>query len=309
VASSGGATPAISLAAGYGDSLNPYASKTANTFLAAPNGAAGVPTFRAFVSADLSETLTVAKGGTGLTTYTANGVLYASGTGTLANGTGLTFASGNLGVGVAAAFYKLEVETTSGGVTPYIASFNNSSTSTTQANIIRITQAASGAATGYIGTGGSAYSDTSFRNNFVVGTLGANSLVFNTVGVERARIDTSGNLQMQAGAAMQYQPSHVSINSAVTLSNADIQARIIITSGTSYTIRMPSGSTLNTLVPWAADNIGYDFCVINNASGTISIDTNAGVTILGSVFISAGVSAQFRIGRGAAGVYTVYRLS
>ena len=53
VASSGGATPAISLSSGYGDTLNPYASKTANFVLAAPNGSAGVPTFRAVVAADI----------------------------------------------------------------------------------------------------------------------------------------------------------------------------------------------------------------------------------------------------------------
>jgi hypothetical protein len=53
VASSGVATPAISLAANYGDTQNPYASKTANFVLAAPNGSAGVPTFRAIVAADI----------------------------------------------------------------------------------------------------------------------------------------------------------------------------------------------------------------------------------------------------------------
>jgi len=53
VSSSGGATPAISLASGYGDTQNPYASKTANYVLAAPNGSAGVPTFRAIVAADI----------------------------------------------------------------------------------------------------------------------------------------------------------------------------------------------------------------------------------------------------------------
>lgn len=53
VASSDGATPNISLAASYGDTQNPYASKTANFVLAAPNGAAGVPTFRAVVAADI----------------------------------------------------------------------------------------------------------------------------------------------------------------------------------------------------------------------------------------------------------------
>ena len=53
VASSGGTTPAISLASGYGDTLNPYASKTANFVLGAPNGVSGVPTFRAVVAADI----------------------------------------------------------------------------------------------------------------------------------------------------------------------------------------------------------------------------------------------------------------
>ena len=53
VLSSGGLTPDISLASGYGDTQNPYASKTANYVLAAPNGLAGVPTFRTLVAADV----------------------------------------------------------------------------------------------------------------------------------------------------------------------------------------------------------------------------------------------------------------
>lgn len=85
VASSGGATPAISLASGYGDTQNPYASKTANFVLAAPNGTAGVPTFRAVVAADIptlnqnttgtasnvTGVVALANGGTGQTTQTA----------------------------------------------------------------------------------------------------------------------------------------------------------------------------------------------------------------------------------------------
>jgi microcystin-dependent protein len=80
VVSSGGNTPAISLASGYGDTQNPYASKTANYFLAAPNGSAGAPTFRAVVAADIptlnqnttgsagsvANSLTLAVSGTGL---------------------------------------------------------------------------------------------------------------------------------------------------------------------------------------------------------------------------------------------------
>jgi hypothetical protein len=85
VVSSGGATPAISLAASYGDTQNPYASKTAKFVLAAPNAAAGVPTFRAIVASDIptlnqnttgtasnvTGTVAIANGGTGQTTAVA----------------------------------------------------------------------------------------------------------------------------------------------------------------------------------------------------------------------------------------------
>ena len=53
VVATGTTTPVISLASNYGDTQNPYASKTANHILAAPNGTAGVPTFRAIVGADI----------------------------------------------------------------------------------------------------------------------------------------------------------------------------------------------------------------------------------------------------------------
>lgn len=78
-------TGTIDLAAAYGDTVNPYASKTANFVLAAPNGATGVPTFRALVAADVptlnqnttgtaanvSGTVAIANGGTGQTTANA----------------------------------------------------------------------------------------------------------------------------------------------------------------------------------------------------------------------------------------------
>lgn len=95
-----------------------FASQTANTILAAPNGAAGVPTFRALVAADVptlnqnttgtasnvTGTVAVANGGTGATTAatalsnlgaypSSNPSGYTSNTGTVTNvatGTGLT---------------------------------------------------------------------------------------------------------------------------------------------------------------------------------------------------------------------------
>ena len=92
VVSSGGTTPAISLATAYGDTLNPYASKTANFVLAAPNGSAGVPTFRAVVAADVptlnqnttgnAATVTTNANLTGPITSTGNATAVAAQTGT-----------------------------------------------------------------------------------------------------------------------------------------------------------------------------------------------------------------------------------
>ena len=261
------------------------------------------------LATDVSGTLPVANGGTNLTSYTANGVLYASGTGTLANGNVLTFSSGNLGLGVASAFYKFDVQAVNNFVTPYIASFNNTSTSTTEANIIRILQGASGSATGILGTGGSAYSDTAFANNFAIGTLGSNSFVFITALAERGRFDTTGNLQVRSGAVMPYAPAPATVSTTATLANADIQAQIINTTGTSYTVTMPLGTTLETLATWSTTNIGYDFTVINTASGTITIAANTGVTTLGGLTLATGTSAQFRIRRTSANTFVLYRLS
>jgi hypothetical protein len=54
VVSSGGTAPDISLAAGYGDTQNPYGAKTANFVLAGPTtGVAAAPAFRALVAADI----------------------------------------------------------------------------------------------------------------------------------------------------------------------------------------------------------------------------------------------------------------
>lgn len=54
VLSSEGIAPDISLAAGYGDTQNPYADKTANYVLAGPvSGVAAAPAFRALVAADI----------------------------------------------------------------------------------------------------------------------------------------------------------------------------------------------------------------------------------------------------------------
>ena len=91
-----------------------FASQTANTFLAAPNGAPGAPTFRAMLAADVptlnqnttgtsanvTGTVAVANGGTGQTSYTDGQLLIGNTTGntltktTLTAGSGITITNG-----------------------------------------------------------------------------------------------------------------------------------------------------------------------------------------------------------------------
>lgn len=118
----GSAAATIALSTGYGDTQNPFASKTANYVLAAPDGTAGAPTFRAIVAADIptlnqnttgtaanvTGTVAVANGGTGLTTTPANGALdIGNGTGftraTLTAGTGITVTNASGAITIAAA--------------------------------------------------------------------------------------------------------------------------------------------------------------------------------------------------------------
>ena len=62
----------ISLADAYGDTKNPYGSKTANYVLASPNGSAGTPSFRSLVSSDIPDLRDLYIGTYGVTEIAAN---------------------------------------------------------------------------------------------------------------------------------------------------------------------------------------------------------------------------------------------
>jgi len=124
----------------------------------------------------------------------------------------------------------------------------------------------------------------------------------------RLYIDTVGNILVPSGAVMPYAPAPTGIAAATTLTNAQIQGQIISATGTTYTITMPLGTTMETLATWATTNIAYDFFVINTATGVITMAVNTGVTSLGSLTVAIGASAHFRIRRTAANTFVLYRL-
>ena len=92
--------------------------------------------------------------------------------------------------------YALDVDAKDKGLINYSARFTNSAPDNDLYNIVLFTQGASDTAIGYLGTGGSTVNNSSFRNNFVVGTKNNTPLVLNTNDTERMRIDASGNVMV-----------------------------------------------------------------------------------------------------------------
>jgi hypothetical protein len=197
VASSGGTAPDISLSSGYGDTQNPYASKTANFFLAAPNGSSGAPTFRAIVAADvptlnqntsgtaagLSTTLAVGSGGTGVTTTPANGALligngsgYTSSTLTAGSNITITNASGSITIAASGGG--------GGGVTSFETSLNGLTPATTTTGAVTLagTLGATSGGTGLstYATGDIIYASASNTLNRL--TAGSNTQVLTLAG-------------------------------------------------------------------------------------------------------------------------------
>lgn len=98
---------------------------------------------------------------------------------------------GNLGIGTTNPSAPLHIDAAGMGDI-YSGLVQNTTTDTDHYNVIRWMQGASGSATGMIGTGGSATSNTAFRNTFVVGTQNSTDLVLASADTERMRIKSSG---------------------------------------------------------------------------------------------------------------------
>jgi len=201
VASSGGATPAISLSSGYGDTLNPYASKTANFVLAAPNGSAGVPTFRAVVAADIP-TLNQSTTGSAATLTTGRTIAI---TGDLAytspsfDGSANVTAAGTLAT-----------------VNSNVGSFTNASVTVNAKGLITAVST---------GTGGAAVSnDTSTATNlfplFASATTGTPSTIF-----------TSNAKYLYKPSTGELQASAVVASNGILLNNTTVSASYTIASG------------------------------------------------------------------------------
>jgi hypothetical protein len=164
------------------------------------------------------------------------------------------------------------------------------------------------------------YGITSGAKNVIIGSYQGSAAPISATGSNwivlsdgdanvRQAIDSAGNAQFGSGAVVVYAPAPATITTTATLTNANLQAQLINTTGTTYTVTLPLGTTLESLISWSSTNLGYDFSVINTASGVVTLAVNTGVTNLGALGIGAGNSARFRIRRTAANTFVIYRIT
>lgn len=205
-----------------------------------------------------------------------------------ASGTAANYFAGNVGIGTATVGSPLTVV----GAAGYIVTLDG-------ATDTRLDFKNSGTRNGIIQTTASAF-------QFNAPT--AIPMLFLTNNTNRMRIDSAGFTQFNSNLVMPYQGAPTSKAAAATLTGAELITGILNTTGTTYTITLPTGTDIEGALSWSANNVALDWWVINTASGTITIGAN-GNTTLGTLTIATGVSAHFRIRRTAANTFTVYRLS
>jgi len=212
VASSGGTAPVISLSSAYGDTLNPYGSKTANYVLAAPDGSSGTPSFRALLASDiptlnqnttgtaagLSSTLAVSSGGTGQTSYTDGELLIGNSTGntltkaTLTAGSGITItnAGGSITIASAGGAGSGTVTSVSGTGTANGLTLSGTVTTTGSLTLSGTVDSMSALAGSASAPSIAASGDTNTGIYFPA----ADEIAITTGGTERLRVGSGGNV-------------------------------------------------------------------------------------------------------------------
>jgi hypothetical protein len=153
----------------------------------------------------------------------------------------------------------------------------------------------------------------------------AHLLFFEVNDIERMRIATTGNVAigntealaalhvtgntMTTGVVYKNQPAEASKAAAATLTIAELLNGIIRYTGAAANLTLPTGTNIEGGVPATfPTNMSFDFSVINTGTGTATLVTAAGLTLIGAMGVAINITGVFRVRKTATNTFTVYRV-
>lgn len=114
---------------------------------------------------------------------------------------------------------------------------------------------------------------------------------------------------VNTGAAYAFQPAPTALSAAATLTIAQLLTGIISYTGAAANLTMPTGTNIDAgvLASLPVDT-AFQFSVINTGTGAATMVVAAGVTAVGSLVVTNGTSATFRVRKTAANTFVMYRI-
>lgn len=113
------------------------------------------------------------------------------------------------------------------------------------------------------------------------------------------------------GIAFFQQGNPTTKSAAATLLIAEIETLIIVASGTSFTLTLPTGTLTDAGILSGAlpANEGFEWILINTASGTITLAAGTSHTIVGAVTTLTGVTSRWLTRKTATNTFVTYRIA
>jgi hypothetical protein len=108
---------------------------------------------------------------------------------------------------------------------------------------------------------------------------------------------------------MTTQTAPVTKAAAATLTAAELTNGIVIYSGATASITLPTVAETEVLVSSAKTNSAFDISFINTGAGTLTIAVGTGWTLVGTVTSATLTSAIWRARKTGDGTWSLYRIA
>jgi len=109
--------------------------------------------------------------------------------------------------------------------------------------------------------------------------------------------------------SMSVQAAPVAKAAAATLTAAELSNGLIVYSGATATLTLPTVADVEALVSSAKINSSFDINFINTGAGTLTIAVGTGWTLVGTVTSATLTSAAWRARKTGDGTWTLYRIA